>query len=210
MAMAPAGPTDRFAGAVRFAIDRHVNPDGSPQLRKGTTVPYLSHLLAVAALVWEAGGDEDQAIAGLLHDTLEDTDATVDELEERFGSDVASLVEACSDGLGIVGARDASTWATRKQAYLDHLAHADQRAQLISAADKLHNATSIVTDAEAELARDGAIQVWGRFNAPPEKILWYYQQVIAALAPGLGDSPILHRLRDTVERMSRLVLLTGG
>ena len=205
MTIPHTGPTDRFADAVRFANDRHADADGTPHMRKGTTVPYLSHLLSVAALVWEAGGDEDQAIAGVLHDTLEDTPTTVVELEEHFGSDVAKLVEACSDGLGISGERDGTTWAARKHAYLDHLAQADPRAQLISAADKLHNATSIVTDAEAQLADDGTIQVWARFNAPPEKILWYYQQVLAALDPGLAGSPILRRLHDTVVRMADLI-----
>lgn len=199
-----SGPTDRFVDAVRFAVDRHVHEDGTAHLRKGTTVPYLSHLLAVTALVWEAGGDEDLAIAALLHDSLEDTSTTPAELEGRFGPEVARLVQACSDGLDVPGERDATTWAVRKQAYLHHLAEAEPRAQLISAADKLHNATAIVTDAEAELAAGGPVQIWGRFNAPPEKILWYYRGVLEALAPQLGDTSLYRRLAETVERMARL------
>lgn len=199
------GPTPRFVDAVALAVQQHVEPDGSPQVRKGTRIPYLSHLLAVAALVWEAGGDEDQAIAAILHDTLEDTTATEAALEARFGPEVARLVVACSDGLEAEGRRDATTWAVRKQGYVNHLKDAEPRAALISTADKLHNAISIVADLEqAELTAGGAASVWGRFNAPPKQILWYYREVLGAVEPKLGGTSLYKRLAETVERMALL------
>ncbi len=205
---AKTGPGDRYVDALRFAIASHVEPDGTPQLRKGTNVPYLSHLLSVSALVWEAGGDEDQAIAGLLHDTIEDTDTTAEELRELFGAEVARLVVACSDGDaesdGQSPPRDATTWRSRKEACVAHLEQTDIRPKLVTAADKLHNATAIVTDAESDIEEPGEASVWVRFNASPTDIVWYYEAVLAALRPDLDGTPLLRRLIQAVERMKEL------
>lgn len=105
-------PTDRYVDALRFAVEKHVDGGGFAERRKQTQIPYLSHLLSVSALVWEAGGDEDQAIAGLLHDTLEDTKATTAELAERFGDDVTATVVACSDGIDPEGKKWPAVSAT--------------------------------------------------------------------------------------------------
>ena len=204
MTQLPAIPTGRYADAVRFAIERHVESDGSPQLRKGTQVPYLSHLLAVSALVWEAGGDEDQAIAGLLHDTLEDTQTTKAELVERFGPVVADIVQACSDGSPGM-ARDASTWRARKVAYLHHLSSATLPVKLVSAADKLHNATSIVNDVLWDQETGNPGRTWSRFNASPEDTEWFYQGVVTAMEKDLAHTKLLRQLESIVNRLSELI-----
>ncbi len=204
MPTATTGPTPRFAEAVAFAIERHVDASGAPQVRKETSVPYLAHLLSVAALVWEAGGDEEQAITGVLHDCLEDTETTAEEIAERFGAAVADLVVECSDGGSVDGPRDESTWDARKLTYLAHLGHATPRAQLVCAADKLHNATSIVVEGEDEYARLGEVRVWRKFNASREKVLWYYFGILEALGQELGGTPIYRRLREMVDRMENL------
>jgi (p)ppGpp synthase/HD superfamily hydrolase len=141
--------TGRFVEAVDLARTAHRD-----QFRKGTRIPYVHHLLAVAALVLEYGGTEDQAIAGLLHDLVEDCgDEYEAVVRERFGDTVAAIVMACTDGTA-EGKRAAASgdrvadWRARKLAYLRHLREAPDDALLVSACDKLHNATSIVTDLE--------------------------------------------------------------
>ena len=163
-------PSTRFVAAFTYACQLHAG-----QARKGTTIPYVSHLMAVAALVMEHGGDEDQAIAALLHDAIEDQnhDGSVPgELEKRFGSRVRTLVEGCSDSEGPVKAR----WRTRKEQYLNHLSHAPGEVLLISAADKLHNARAILAD-----YRTVGDELWKRFNAGREDQLWYYRRLVDAL-----------------------------
>src|SRR5581483_712539 len=108
MAVMTTAPTPRYAEAVAWAAELH----GS-QVRKGTSIPYLTHLLAVSSLVWEHGGDEEDAIAGLLHDAIEDTDATAADIEARFGAKVATIVLACSD----TTVRPKPPWRKRKEAY---------------------------------------------------------------------------------------------
>jgi GTP pyrophosphokinase len=157
------------------------------QIRKGSGVPYLSHLLAVAALVSEHGGDEDQTIAALCHDYLEDIEgATSEVLERKFGPRVARFVEALSDS----NTHPKPPWAERKQAYLARLATEPPELKLISAADKLHNAMSIVRDHRAI-----GDAVWDRFTATREQTLWYYEQVLTALGTGWT-----HPLLDDLER----------
>lgn len=156
---------ERFGAALQMAHRLHRH-----QLRKGTRVPYLSHLLAVASLVLEAGGDEDQAIAALLHDAAEDQggELILSEIEEQFGARVAGYVEACSDTL----TSPKPPWRERKERYLARLAAEEGAARLISLADKLHNARSILAD----LRRVGA-QAWQRFNGGREGTLWYYRSL---------------------------------
>lgn len=143
------------------------------QRRKGGDIPYVSHLLAVAALVLEAGGDEDQAVAALLHHTVEDHPDQVSFalLAERFGDRVTNIVRECSD----TEEYPKPPWRERKDAYLRHLRlqHAD--AVLVSLADKLHNTRSTLRD-----LRFTGPGVWDRFNAGRDEQLWYYAAVHAS------------------------------
>jgi len=162
MAVMTTAPTRRYADAVAWAVELH-----GPQLRKGTTIPYLTHLLAVSSLVWEHGGEEEDAIAGLLHDAIEDTDATAADIEERFGPKVAAIVLACSD----TTVRPKPPWRERKAAYHAHLADplTPMDALRVSAADKVHNARSMLGD-----YREVGDDLWGRFNEGVDSQLWNY------------------------------------
>jgi GTP pyrophosphokinase len=160
--------------------------------RKGTDIPYLTHLLAVMALVGEYGGSEEQMIAALLHDTLEDIEGiTRDDLELRFGGPVTDMVVA----LGDTTEHPKPDWRTRKGRYLARLAQKGPWVKLVSAADKLHNAQCLHRD----LARHGDA-VWARFNAGRKDQLWYYRSVVEALAHG-WDDPLLKELRDAVSAL---------
>jgi (p)ppGpp synthase/HD superfamily hydrolase len=161
--------TDRFESALRFAAKSH---DG--QLRKGSRTPYISHPMAVAALVMEYGGTEDQVIGALLHDVMEDCGVTFARIERSYGTKVARIVEDCSDCHAAPGSAK-PPWAERKRAYLSHLAKASRASLLVSAADKLHNARSIVHD-----VMHFGPGVWKRFRASPGEMLWYYSSLVAA------------------------------
>lgn len=158
--------TSRFDEALVYASRLHAG-----QIRKGTDIPYVSHLLAVAGLVLEAGGDEDEAIAALLHDGPEDQGglATLNDIRVRFGERVGDIVAACSDTFE----QEKPPWKARKQAYLDHLLIADDAVRLVSCADKLHNARAILADYRCH----GEV-LWDRFNAGREDILWYYAALV--------------------------------
>lgn len=160
--------TERFQRAFAMASEIHAR-----QLRKATQVPYVAHLMSVAALVLENGGDEDAAISGLLHDAVEDSEdgaVTAARICAQFGDHVADTVLGCSDAVGVPGAAK-PPWRERKEAYIRHLAAArDPDVLLVSACDKLHNARSIVADLRAI-----GPAVWDRFNVPdPGAHLWYY------------------------------------
>ena len=164
--------TNRFAEAFKFVAHEH-----RKQLRKGTTIPYISHLMSVSALVWESGGDEGQAIAGLLHDVIEDADPPEDvprirkEILEKFGQKVLDLVEGCTDGEQDAHGEKAP-WKVRKETYLNHLQHEPAELLLVSCCDKLHNARAIYTD----LITHGE-SVFDRFKGKKDGTLWYYQQL---------------------------------
>lgn len=162
----------RFAQAVAYAATAH-----GDQVRKGTDLPYVSHLLSVSALVLEHGGTELQAVAGLLHDVVEDCGgaARLDDVRATFGEEVARLVDDLSDAAPAPGEAK-SPWPERKQAYLDHLAglvESDSPAVLVSCCDKLHNAEAIVADA-SDPDEDPGLQVFARFSASPADTAWYY------------------------------------
>lgn len=161
---AKLGP--RFERALVFATRKHAG-----QQRKGTPVPYVSHLLGVAGLVLEAGGDEDLAIAALLHDVAEDCGGIpmLDQVRRRFGKRVARIVEGCSDPFTI----PKPPWRERKEPYLKHLHTADADTRLVSAADKLHNARSILSD-----YRELGERIWERFQGKREGTLWYYRALV--------------------------------
>ncbi len=201
--------TDRFRSAFAWASELHTE-----QVRKGTGIPYIAHLMAVAAIVLEHGGSEDEAIAALLHDAVEDQGGApiLAEIRTRFGGDVASIVEGCTDAAPAKGGSK-GPWKKRKQAYIDHVAKERNRSVLlVSVADKLHNARSISADFE-----DIGDDLWSRFNAGRDDILWYYAELVAAFGqaedrlnagrdepdPDLGR--LLNRLQETVEELHLMV-----
>jgi len=166
----------RFADAVRFALDAH-----GDQKRKGTPIPYVSHLVQVAGLVLEHGGDAEQAIAGVLHDALEDCEGVSDAgLRERFGGEVARIVRAVSDVLEGDTPGKRSPWLLRKQRYIAHLLEQDARVRLVSGCDKLDNLRSLIADLHAD-----GVGTLDRFSGSPPQIRWYYEQVCRALGVGL-------------------------
>lgn len=180
--------TERFEEALAFATRAHRG-----QERKGSGTPYLGHVLQVAGIVLEHGGDEDQAIAALLHDVIEDTAFTRDDLAERFGGRVADIVEHCSDA---DGPEAKPPWRARKEAYLARLRSADADSALVSCADKLHNARSIVTD----LAASGPT-VWERFKGRRDGSLWYYGALVAIFRDLDVPPALAAELERSVARM---------
>lgn len=182
----------RFTEAVNYARRMH---DGS--VRKGTGIPYLSHPLAVASLVLEAGGDEDQAIAALLHDVAEDCggEARLVEITEMFGPRVAHIVRGCSDSL-TADPNEKAPWRQRKEEHLAHLREADADIVIVTAADKLHNARSILADVELH-----GLATLSRFNADPEGIAWYYSSMLDALTELAAPEALLVSLADVVTQL---------
>ena len=181
--------TDRFDRAVRYAIELHRG-----QLRKQTTIPYLSHLFAVCSLVLEDGGTEDEAIAALLHDGPEDQGGVVvlDQIRRRFGDVVAAMVAGLSDAMPALD-EEKAPWRERKEAYLRHLGEASASVLKVSLADKLHNARSIQIDLQA----DGEA-VWDRFNAGRSDQAWYYAELLRAFEVRLPGSRNLPEFRRVV------------
>lgn len=164
--------TDRFDRALLYATHVH-----GGQVRKGTSTPYVAHLLAVAATVLEYGGDEELAIAALLHDSGEDQggNARLDDVYNRFGERVARIVTACSDSLADTGAGERKAhWQDRKDAYLKHLQSADEDILRVSLADKVHNARAILRDLRKPEVGE---KIWSRFSQPKEQTLWYYRSL---------------------------------
>ena len=153
----------RLQRAFRYAAERHAG-----QARKQTAVPYLSHLMAVASLVLEAGGDEDMAIAALLHDVVEDCGGMprLREVRKLFGRRVAHIVEGCTDSFG----EPKAEWIERKKDYLREVTQADAETRLVSASDKLHNVRTILAD-----YRNDGEAMWERFSGKKEGTLWYYR-----------------------------------
>jgi (p)ppGpp synthase/HD superfamily hydrolase len=153
----------RLQRAFRYAAEKHAG-----QTRKQTAVPYLSHLMAVSSLVLEAGGNEDMAIAALLHDVVEDCGGMprLREVRKLFGPRVAHIVEGCTDSFG----EPKAEWIERKKDYLREVTHADAETRLVSASDKLHNVRTILSD----YRQDGEA-IWARFSGKKEGTLWYYR-----------------------------------
>lgn len=180
-------PWDRLSQAAEYAIAIHAH-----QRRKGTEIPYISHLLAVASLVLEHGGDEDLAIAALLHDAIEDCGAEQGPIiAKKFGARVARVVWACTDA----DTFPKPPWRARKQAYLRRLETEDADALLVSCADKLHNARAIVTDLQTH-----GEALFERFNAGRDGTIWYYgalAKTFLRLLPG----PLSRDLAETVGRL---------
>jgi GTP pyrophosphokinase len=188
----PTALTTRYDAALLLASELH-----RAQRRKGSGAPYLSHLLCVSALVLEYGGDEDEAIAALLHDAVEDQGGapTLERIAAEFGPRVAAIVAGCTEeqyqerGL---------RWRERKDNFIASLADADPSVRLIVAADKLHNASSYL--------RDYALQgpaVWTRFKDGHAGVSWFLRAVADALAAA-GGMPILRELDEAISRIEAL------
>jgi len=193
--------TDRFSRAVDYARIAH-----AAQCRKGSNIPYLYHLLGVASLVIEFGGNEDQVIAGLLHDTIEDGGAAHEAtIRAQFGEAVANIVKDCTDGTaeGKAIHTDADAkrrdWIERKLAYLAHLKTAPDQTLLVSACDKLHNARAIVQDLEDP---DIGTRVFDRFTGGRAGTLGYYHSLTEIFSA--RDVPAAKVLDATVEWMHEL------
>ncbi len=183
----------RLIQAFQFAAHEH-----QCQLRKGTTIPYISHLMSVSALVMENGGDEDQAIAGLLHDVIEDADppSSVPQIrkaiEEQFGARVLRLVEGCTDGEADANGQKAP-WRERKEQYLAHLQHEPAELLLVSCCDKLHNARAILTD----LTTLGN-EMFERFTGKQDGTLWYYRTLVTIFQNRLPKVVAVREFASTV------------
>lgn len=181
----------RFEQALVYATILH-----SGQKRKGTDIPYISHLLAVTAIVLEHGGTEEEAIAALLHDAVEDAGGKerAADIRARFGDTVAAIVEGCTDADTI----PKPPWEQRKKAYLAHLAKAPASVRLVSAADKLHNARAVLAD-----YRTLGESLWARFNGGKEGTLWYYREIVRCLSAH-GPSALVEELDRVVSELERL------
>jgi (p)ppGpp synthase/HD superfamily hydrolase len=180
----------RLSDAFAFAARIH-----AAQRRKGTDIPYVSHLMAVAGIVLEHGGDEELAIAALLHDAIEDCGADQEaEIATRFGPRIAAIVRDCTDA----DEQPKPPWRARKEAYLARLAHKGRDSLLVSAADKLHNARAIVAD-----LRTHGPAMMTRFNAGAAGTLWYYRALSDAFAHHLPCA-LSRELTLAVDEMERL------
>jgi (p)ppGpp synthase/HD superfamily hydrolase len=181
----------RFVEAFCYAAEAHKD-----QARKAGNVPYINHLMAVAAIVGENGGTEDQVIAALLHDAPEDQggEPRLHDIRQKFGDAVADIVRDCTDTF----ATPKPPWRARKEAYIAHLATVTEPVLLVSAADKLHNARSIVAD----LRRDGE-SVFERFSGKKDGTLWYYRAITEALE-ARRRTPLTDELRRTVAEIHEL------
>ncbi|RUP25255.1 MAG: HD domain-containing protein [Curvibacter sp.] len=185
--------TPRFTQAISLAATAHEG-----QVRKGTSIPYITHPVAVAALVAQYGGDEDQQIAALLHDVLEDGGPQyADQIGERFGARVLDMVQACTDGMPDAQGHKAP-WTERKRAYLQHLKTASDEALLVSGCDKLNNARAILDD----LVTIGPA-VFDRFNAKLDGAVWYYEALSLLFTE--RKAPMAKALADTLLKIKRLV-----
>ena len=182
----------KYAEAVAYASALHAH-----QVRKSTTIPYISHLLAVSSLILEAEGDEEMAIAGLLHDGPEDQGGqeTLNDIKSRFGPRVAHIVEGCTDSLA-PNPEHKEPWRIRKERYLAHLGEADQNTLTVALADKLHNARATVSD----LMIIGP-ETWERFNASPEDILWYYESILEIAKERSENEFLVTNLEAAVQDM---------
>ncbi|QKD83392.1 HD domain-containing protein [Thermoleptolyngbya sichuanensis A183] len=178
----------RFAHALTYAFHLHQH-----QLRKGSSVPYISHLMSVAALVLEDGGNEDAAIAALLHDAIEDQggNATRNEIRKQFGDAVLRIVDACTES----DETPKPSWKERKLRAIAQLQQAEPAIQRVILADKLHNLRCIWTDWQRQGDR-----VWQRFNASPADILWFYRACLDAVGDRFS-SPMLIELRTLLTNL---------
>lgn len=184
--------SERFTDALIYAAQLHVN-----QTRKGGEVPYISHLLGVASIALEYGANEDEAIAALLHDAVEDQGgaATREEIRRRFGDTVTQIVDGCTDA----DTTPKPPWRQRKEAYIAHIPQASASVRLVSAADKLHNVRSILKD--YRLIQEA---VWDRFQGGKNGTLWYYRTLLDTFR-AIESNPVIDELERVVTELEELV-----
>jgi (p)ppGpp synthase/HD superfamily hydrolase len=182
---------ERFEEALLYAARLHRN-----QERKGTDTPYVTHLLAVTAIVGENGGTEDEVIAALLHDGPEDQGGKerLKDIRARFGDEVAEIVDGCTDTYE----EPKPAWRARKEAYVARMASAPASVRLVSSADKLHNAQTILADLRA-VGED----LWDRFTGGKEGTLWYYRALVEAYAEA-GSNHVIEQLDRVVRKIEAL------
>lgn len=180
----------RFRRALSYAARIHAK-----QFRKGTTRPYIAHLLGVTATVLTHGGDEDEAIAALLHDAVEDQggEERLRDVRRKFGARVAKIVEGCTDSYG----DEKPPWLERKKQYLRHLRKANASVRLVAAADKLYNVREVLMDLQT---RGG--EVWSRFKGGKNGTLWYYEQA-AKILRGSGNIGLVAELSRVVRELRK-------
>ena len=178
--------SNRFSEALTYAAELHAT-----QIRKGSGVPYIAHLLGTASIALEYGANEDEAIAALLHDAIEDQGGptTREAIRQRFGDTVTAIVDGCTDS----DATPKPPWRDRKQAYIDRIPTACHSVRLVSAADKLYNVRSILKD-----SRQVGDSVWERFKGGKDGSLWYYRSLVEAFRQA--------ELTPLVEELDRTVL----
>ena len=182
---------EKFGEALDYAVRAHRD-----QTRKGTEVPYVTHLLAVAAIVGENGGTEDEVVAALLHDAPEDQGGRerLEDVRETFGDEVADIVAGCTDTYE----DPKPPWRERKEAYVAHIGHAPESVRLVSAADKLHNARTILAD-----LRIVGDELWQRFTGGKEGTLWYYRALVTAFRAA-GSNAVVEELDRVVSELEHL------
>lgn len=184
--------SERFTEALTFATQLHAN-----QVRKGSGVPYITHLLGTASIALEYGANEEEAIAALLHDAIEDQGGapTREEIRRRFGDTITAIVDGCTDS----DTKLKPPWKERKQAYIAHIPTASDSVRLVSAADKLYNARSVLKD-----YRIMGEALWQRFAGGKDGTLWYYRSIVQAFRSA-GESPLVEELDRVVSEIERLV-----
>ena len=184
--------SSRFTEALTYATELHAD-----QTRKGSGIPYITHLLGVTSIALEYGANEDEAIAALLHDAIEDQGgvATRDEIHRRFGETVTAIVEGCSDSSD---GMPKLPWRQRKEAYIAHIPTASASVRLVSASDKLYNARSIVRD----YRRIGE-EISNRFNGGKSGTLWYYRAILEAFRQ-VEVTPVVSELDRVVQELEQL------
>lgn len=182
---------EKFEDALIYATRLHRD-----QTRKGSSTPYITHLLAVAAIVGENGGTEDEVVAALLHDAPEDRGGKerLEDIRASFGDEVAEIVAGCTDTYE----HPKPAWWPRKEAYIAHVAEASPSVRLVSAADKLHNARSILED-----LRSLGDELWNRFTGGKEGTLWYYSVLVETYTDA-GTNPVVKELDRVVRQIEAL------
>jgi (p)ppGpp synthase/HD superfamily hydrolase len=187
--------SERFDRALLYATHVH-----GGQVRKGTTTPYIAHLLAVAATVLEHGGTEDLAIAALLHDAVEDQGGPgrLADIRNRFGDRVADIVHACSDST--TSNQEKDPWQQRKIRYIEHLDRLDADSLLVSLSDKVHNARSILRDFRTPGIGNC---VFERFKGAKVGTLWYYEKLAEKFVERLEGAQLARELQEIIEVLKR-------
>jgi lactoylglutathione lyase len=197
------GYDELYEEALRLAARAHRN-----QVRKGTDLPYLTHPVHVSAILRRYGFPREVAIAGLLHDVVEDQDVSLEEIEGCFGAQVAEIVKALSERkmqADRTGRSEVRPWHVRKQEAVEQIRQANAGAAAVKAADTLHNARSIAYD----LRHEGGA-VWQRFTGGPTDILGYYRQIVQAVREKLGDHSLVIELARAVEDLAQMADPPGG